>query len=137
MNSGPQVLLPAAGTAIQQGEQPATLLPNGSLTASFHVDVPLSPSGVSTHPFSVSLVDWFGGVPSNLSTSIKDAMSVSLTGIDLPNGQSLTADGNSVTFNSAAGPFWVEPAPEPATWAAWGMIVAYGALRHHRRRARR
>jgi hypothetical protein len=134
--TGGSYFLPPAGTALQDGEQPAQIQPNGSLTAGFHVDVPLSASGVSTSSFSVVLSDWFPGLPSNLSTSINDALSVSLTGIYLPDGTSLTADGYSVTFHSAAGPIRLEPVPEPATWAAWGVIAAYGAWTLRRRRAR-
>ena len=63
-------------------------------------------------------------------------MSLSLTGIYLPNGKSLTADGYSVTFNSVAGPIQLETVPEPATWAAWGVIATFGALIFRRRRAR-
>jgi MYXO-CTERM domain-containing protein len=136
LTGSPMMLLPPAGSVIQDGEQPAQVQPNGSLFASFHVDVPISSSGVSTRPFSVVLTDWLPGLTPNTATSIRDAMSVSLKGIYLPDGTSLTADGDSVTFDSAAGPIQLETAPEPATWAAWGLIGAYGALRLRRRRAR-
>ena len=86
------------------------------------------------------LSDWFPGLPSNMSTSINDAISVSLKGINLPNGTSLTADGYSVSFNSAAGPIQLgpvsQPVPEPTTWAVWGVMAACGALRLRRRRGR-
>lgn len=135
----PMVPLPAAGTAIESGEQAAQVQPNGTLAASFHMDVPLSPSGVSTSPFSVLLSDWISELSSNRTTSINDALSVSLKGIYLPDGTSLTADGYSVTFDSAAGPIRLLPetaTPEPATWAAWSVIATAGALMLRRHRAR-
>jgi hypothetical protein len=130
------VLLPPAGAAIQPGEQPAQTQSNGSLTAGFHLDVPLSASGVSTSPFAVGLTSAFPGITSNSATSISDAISVSLTGIYLPDGASLTAEGYSVSFNSEAGPIQLLPVPEPATWSCWGLIAGCGALMLRRLRAR-
>jgi hypothetical protein len=133
LTGAPLLLLPPAGQAIQNAEQPAQTQPNGSLTADFHLHVPLSASGVSTNTFSVMLAATFPGITSNTATSINDAMSVSLKGVYLPDGTPVSADGYNVSFNSVAGPFELEPVPEPAMWTVWGAITAVGALMLRRR----
>jgi hypothetical protein len=61
--TGAQVmLLPAAGSIIQNGAPPAQLQANGSLTASFHVDVPLSALGVGTNPFTIGIFSSIPGI---------------------------------------------------------------------------
>jgi hypothetical protein len=133
LTGSPVILLPPAGSIIQNGEPPAQTQSNGSLSASVHLDVPLSPSGVSSSTFAVGMSAWFPGMNNNMASSIHDAMSVSLTGIYLPDGTSLTADGYTVSFQSAAGPIAFETVPEPATWTVWGGLAAFGALTHRRR----
>src|SRR5579883_693766 len=130
LTGSPVMLLPQAGSVLQDGEAPAQTQPNGSLTASAHLDVPLASTGVSTRTFAVGLTSLFPGIQSNTASSINDAMSVSLTGIDLPDGTSLTADGYTVSFHSAAGPIAFETVPEPATWTVWGVLAACGAWMH-------
>jgi hypothetical protein len=134
ITGSPVMLLPAAGSVLQTGEQPAQVQANGSLTATFHLDVPLSSAGVSLTPFAVALSAQFPGLMPNMPASISDAMSVSLTGIDLPDGSSLAANGYNVSFNSVAGPIQFETVPEPATWACWAVITAFGALKLRSRR---
>lgn len=136
LTGSPMIPLPAAGSVMQFGEAPAKTQSNGSLTASFHLNVPLSSSGVSISPFALGLSAAFPGILNNSASSINDAMSVSLTGIYLPDGTSLTADGYGVTFHSVAGPIQFETVPEPATWTAWSVIAGFGALMLRHRRTR-
>jgi len=50
-----------------------------------------------------------------------DQVSLSLTGVTLPDGIPLTADDYSVSF--ASGMTLPEaPVPEPATFVAWGVL---------------
>jgi hypothetical protein len=133
MTGSPLMLLPAAGSIIKYAEPPAQMQADGTLTASFHLDVPLSSSGVSASPFAISMVEMLPGITNSAATSLHDKISVSLTGIDLPDGTPLLTAGYSVTFNSVPGPLAIETAPEPATWATWGVMAAVGALMLRRR----
>jgi hypothetical protein len=43
--------------------------------------------------------------------------------VTLPDGTPLEQKGYTVTFESGLPP---EPIPEPATWAAWSLLKAFG-----------
>ncbi len=131
----PIAILPAAGSALQNGEAPAQAQANGTVTAGFHVDVPLSTKGVSTSSFSVGVASWLQGMIGSPPYNQQDAIKLSLVGIDLANGTALPSN-YTVTFNSVAGPMQLVPTPEPATLAGWGVLTAFGALAARRMRLR-
>ena len=108
---------------------------NGSsatLKETFHIDLPLSKSGLSA-PFSlglqlspsVGLVNGEGisytGLTGNLA----------LTGVTLPDGTSLAALGDSVSFES--GLHLPGAVPEPASLLVWGLIAATAGMMAVRR----
>jgi hypothetical protein len=130
MLNGYPITLTAAGTALQPGETPVQAQPNGSLMGSFHVDLPLSSLGTSPL-FSLSLnsQNWgllsYPGGPVDLQTW----MSLSMTGIYLPDGTALAQDGYNITFDSGqTPPPSVIPAPEPTTLAAWCLMTAFAMV---------
>jgi hypothetical protein len=136
-SSTPMVMFGYPGSPMQAGETtPVQVQPDGTLTGTFHVDVPLPPSGVSTVPFSMLLQDWMSGLPRNAAVSVDDVASVALNGMYGPDGSSLTAEGYMVSFQTAPGLLQFTPTPEPATWAAWGVIATVGALMLRRHRTR-
>ena len=121
-----------AGTALQPGEAPVKLTSAGLLQGNFHIDLSLSPSGVS-QPFGLALAS---NLPVMLymgqSLTNSNFMSVSLAGITLPDGSSLDSQGYSVNFQSGL-PYDPNPVPEPATWVMWGLVAAGYGLRVQRR----
>jgi hypothetical protein len=128
--AGYQIMLPGAGNPIQPGEQPVQIQANGSLTGSFHLDIPLSALGTSQQ-FGLAI----GSDLAGLGTTQTDSETLSLTGVYLPNGTPISADGLNVSFESGLPPV-VEPVPEPGTMAVWALMAGGGALFIHRRKSR-
>jgi hypothetical protein len=133
--NGYRMTLTDAGVPLQSGEQPVRAQPDGSLTGTFHLDLPLSSSGTS-HLFSLGLSsDHWGLLYPGGPVTIQGFMSLSLAGIYLPDGTPIAQGGYNVTFDSGLTPP-PTPVPEPATWAAWCLMTAFGA-RVLRRRSHR
>jgi hypothetical protein len=98
-------------------------------TGTFNIALALHPNGVSD-PFSLS-VSSIGSPAANLNTfgalSYASSISLSLTGVTLPDGTPLTAAGYGGSFASGM----ALPVPEPATFVVWGLLaVAAVTLRH-------
>jgi hypothetical protein len=128
--NGYPIYLTGAGTPLQAGEQPVQTLPNGMLSGTFHLDLPLSSSGTSSL-FSISL----GSDLAALGQTLSDTKSLSLLGIDLPDGTPIPADYN-VSFDSGQPTPPPPPSvPEPAPLAVWGLLAGIGALIVHRRKS--
>jgi MYXO-CTERM domain-containing protein len=88
----------------------------------FHLDLPLSASGVSD-PFGLKLDTGVGGVmESNASVWLDESATLALTDVTLPDGTSLKSLGYSVAFESGM-PGFPSPVPEPAALACWGLAV--------------
>ncbi len=129
--NGYPIYLTGAGTPLQSGEQPVQTLPNGMLSGTFHLDLPLSSSGTSSL-FSISL----GSDLAALGQTLSDTKSLSLLGIYLPDGTPIPADYN-VTFDSGEpAPLPPPSVPEPTPLAVWGILTGIGALIVHRRKSR-
>jgi len=127
--NGSQIPLTSAGTPLQPGEQPVQTQSNGSLMGTFHLDLPLSASGVSQE-FSIGL----GSDLAGLGKTLSDYKSLSLIGIYLPDGTPISADGYSVSFDSGLPPPPPQT-PEPSTLAVWVLLVGSGAFIVHRRKS--
>jgi hypothetical protein len=64
------------------------------------------------------------------TSSYNSSISLSLTGVTLPDGTPLTAAGYGVSFASGMA-LPEQPVPEPATFVVWGLLaVAAFTLRH-------
>ena len=127
--------LTSAGTPLQPGEPAVQALSNGLLSGTFHLDLPLSATGTSQQ-FSLGLtsdLDLFKVLYSWPGT-LQLPMSLSLTGIYLPDGTPIAAAGDSVTFDSGLPPPIVAPVPEPTSVAAWCLLAAGAAMKLHRRK---
>jgi hypothetical protein len=108
--------------------------PAGGLKDSFHIDLPVSSSGLSA-PFNLSLAlnppvglnrdtpTIFDGLAGNLA----------LTSVTLPDGTILSSLGDSVSFESGLGV--PDAVPEPASLLAWGLGLA-GVVAWKTRRVR-
>ena len=129
--TGTNLSLVGAGTALQPGEAPVQLNAAGLLQGDFHLDLPLSSSGVS-QVFGLSLASDLPVMLSSLNVTNINNMSLALVGMELPDGTSLDAQGYSVSFQSGL-PYAPLPVPEPAAWAAWGLVAAVCGLRCRRR----
>ncbi len=126
--SGIPIYLPGAGTPLQAGEQPVQTLPNGMLSGTFHVDLPLSSSGTSSL-FSINL----GSDLAALGQTLSDSKSLSLLGIYLPDGTPIPADYN-VSFESGQPSPPLPPSiPEPTPLAVWGLLAGIGIIVHRRK----
>jgi hypothetical protein len=132
--NGGSMALTDAGVPLQAGMPAVTARPDGSLTGSFYLDLPLSSSGTSNQ-FNLGLV--YNPIELlNHMANLSEAMTLSLTGILLPNGMPLSSEGDNVTFDSGLPPPLV-PTPEPTTWMLWCAVAALGAVNRLRsRRAR-
>ncbi len=129
--NGYPIYLTGAGTPLQAGEQPVQTLPNGMLSGTFHLDLPLSSSGTSSL-FSISL----GSDLAALGQTLSDTKTLSLLGIYLPDGTPISADYN-VSFDSGQPtPLPPPSVPEPTPLAVWGLLTGIGALIVHRRKSR-
>jgi hypothetical protein len=123
VNGYSQVALANAGTPLQAGEPAVRVQADGSLTGSFHLDLPLSSSGTSPQ-FSVSLSSNLMNLLNNGSGTIQNSMSLSLTGILLADGTPIDSKGYSVTFESGLPS--PPSVPEPGTWAIWLVTAVSG-----------
>ena len=131
------VTLTEAGTPLQPGEPAVQAQPNGSLTGTFHLDLPLSAAGKS-QLFSLALssdLETFQ-IMTHWTGNINEAMSLSLVGIYLPDGTPASAAGYNVTLDSGEPPPPI-PVPEPATATLWCLLAASGAAILRRGRAHR
>jgi len=106
--------------------------PDGNQTGTLNITLALHPNGVSD-PFSLSVSSIGSSSPlvDALSTSsYSSSISLSLTGVTLPDGTPLTAAGYSASFASVMA-LPEQPVPEPATFVVWGLLaVAAFTLRH-------
>ncbi len=106
--------------------------PDGNQTGTLNITLALHPNGVSD-PFSLSVSSIGSSSPlvDALSTSSYSSLiSLSLTGVTLPDGTPLTAAGYSASFASGMA-LPEQPVPEPATFVVWGLLaVAAFTLRH-------
>jgi hypothetical protein len=118
------------------------LLPSSNLSpyeyvGTFHIDVPLSPSGTSA-PLQLALSSLPNtGLYSNGGFYSDQSAQLALTGVTLPDGTSLAAAGYGVSFASGL----LEqprPVPEPASLACWALsaLGACRLIRHRTTRAR-
>ncbi len=114
--NGRPLALTDAGTSLQPGMPAVVARPDGSLTGSFAVDLPLSSAGMSNQ-FSLGLLYNPIGLL-NYTTTMSEGMTLSLTGILLPNGMPISSEGYSVTFDSGL-PAPLVPTPEPTSWMLW------------------
>lgn len=127
MNNYP-MLLTDAGTPLQAGE-PAVQWQNGSLSGTFHIDLPLSAAGVSQQfSLGVSSDLDLGRLLYHYPGTLNNTISVALKGIYLPDGTPIAAAGDNVTFTSGLTPPPPVPAPEPATLAGWCLLLACGGM---------
>ncbi len=93
---------------------------SGTQTATFHIDLGLSQSGIS-EPFSLSLQSINAAqLVQDMGTYMTQDMTLSLTGVTTADGTPLQSLGYSVSFASGM----AYPVPEPATMAAWGLVSA-------------
>jgi hypothetical protein len=101
-------------------------------TGTFDIKLALHPNGVSD-PFSLSVsvsraTEW------STMYSVFDSgdkLSLSLTGVTLPDGTPLTAAGYGVSFASGL-TLPEQPVPEPATFVLWGLLAAGALTFRHR-----
>jgi len=128
--NGLPMTLANAGVPLQSGEPPVHAQPDGSLTGSFHLDLPLSLSGTS-QLFSLALESDLVGVMRFVPSTVRESMSLSLTGILLPDGTPISSEGYNVSFESGLPPP-VTPVPEPTAWAVWCILAAFGATIYRR-----
>jgi hypothetical protein len=92
-------------------------------SGTFDLKLALHPDGVSD-PFSLSLSSGQYVSPHSMGylgywTS---TMSLSLTGVTLPDGTPLTSDGYGTTFASGL-TLPEQPVPEPAAWFVWSLLA--------------
>jgi hypothetical protein len=95
-------------------------------TGTFNIALALHPNGVSD-PFSLS-VSSIGSPTAGLDQGTmplgySSAISLSLTGVTLPDGTPLSAGGYGASFASGM-PLPEQPVPEPQSIALWGLLVA-------------
>jgi hypothetical protein len=103
-----------------------------TVTDTFHIDLPVSKTGISD-PFSLSLqLTPFEGLISNTTTNYSGLTAgIALNSVTLPDGTPLSALGDSVAFESGlSAPV---AAPEPASFLAWGLVAAIAGLAASRR----
>ncbi len=130
--NGRSLTLTDAGVPLQAGMPAVVARSDGSLTGSFSVDLPLSSAGTSNQ-FNLGLVYNPIGLLNHTPTPMSEGMTLSLTGILLPNGMPISSEGYNVTFDSGL-PAPVVPAPEPTTWMLWCAVAAIGVLNRVRPR---
>ncbi len=101
---------------------------NYQQTGTFNIALALHPNGVSD-PFSLSVssIGYPAAASAISSMDYTSFISLSLTGVTLPDGTSLTAAGYSATFASG-----MQPVPEPATFVVWGLLAAAAVTVRHR-----
>jgi len=107
----------------------------GVIQDTFHIDLPLNKSGVSS-PFSLSLqLSPFMGLFSNSNVDYSGLTgNIALTGVTLTDGTPLSALGDSVSLES--GLILPTAAPEPASFLVWGLTaLAAGAIAVRRSRS--
>ncbi len=127
--NGRSMALTDAGVPLQAGMPAVVARPDGTLTGSFYLDLPLSSSGTSNQ-FNLGLV--YNPIDLlNDTANLSEAMTLSLTGILLPNGMPLSSEGDNVTFDSGLPPPLM-PTPEPTTWMLWCAVAALGAVKRMR-----
>jgi hypothetical protein len=133
--NGLPMTLTSAGTRLQSGMAPVVALPNGLLSGSFSMDLPLTTAGKSgllSLELSYNPLNLFDATASTISQS----MLLRLTGILLPDGQPILSEGYNVTFDSGLPSPPLPPAgtaPEPSTVAIWSALVVCGALMRRRK----
>lgn len=95
-------------------------------TGAFDITLALHPNGVSD-PFSLSVSSGQSVQPNwwTLSIYSESSISLSLTGVTLPDGTPLTAAGYGVSFASGL-TLPVQPVPEPGAFVVWGLLAAVG-----------
>jgi hypothetical protein len=125
--NGGSMTLTEAGASLQPGEPVVQAQPDGSLTGTFHLDLPLSATGKS-QLFSLALSSDLEmlQIMTHWTSNLKDTMSLSIAGIYLPDGTPISAAGYNVTLDSGEIPP-VVPTPEPATAIASCLLAAWGA----------
>jgi len=107
--------------------------PDGNQTGTLNITLALHPNGVSD-PFSLSVSSIGSSSPlvDALSTSsYSSSISLSLTGVTLPDGTPLSAAGYSASFASGMA-LPEQPVPEPATVVVWGLLAAAALTFRHR-----
>jgi hypothetical protein len=115
----------------------STVTTNGhwatKITDTFHIDLPLNQAGVS-NPLSLGLqLSPYIGLVSNSNLNSGLSANISLDSVTLPDGTSLSALGDSVSFESSLTPPMATP--EPASLLLWGLVAAAGGATVVRRRA--
>jgi hypothetical protein len=86
----------------------------------FHLDLPLSASGVSA-PFNLMLaLPLTTGVFPMYSILEAQSAVLALTDVTLPDGTALISKGYGVTFESGM----PSPVPEPTSLACWGLVAS-------------
>lgn len=101
-------------------------------TGTFDVKLALHPDGVSD-PFSLTVTSGQSVQPNWWTSSVNsvNSISLSLTGVTLPDGTPLSAVGYGVSF--ASGMILPEqPVPEPATYVVWGLLTLAAVTVRHR-----
>lgn len=111
---------PASATAIPTLD-PVTKLPGVIRSiGTFHLDLPLSASGVSD-PFHLTLESRLStGLAQSSAIKIYHNAVLALTDVTLPDGTSLISKGYGVTFESGM----PSPVPEPTSLACWGLVAS-------------
>ena len=114
--------------------QPYWLGSTGYLqTGTFNITLALHPNGVSD-PFSLSVSSVGSSSPlvdALYTSSYSSSISLSLTGVTLPDGTSLTAAGYGVSFASGMA-LPEQSVPEPATFVVWGLLATAALTFRHR-----
>jgi hypothetical protein len=90
--TGPSIYLGGAGTSLEPGEQPVQALPNGLLSGTFHMDLPLSKLGLSSQ-FSVRIESQLPALQEYISLAKGSEIGLALTGVTLPDGTPLEEKG--------------------------------------------
>ncbi len=109
--------------------------PDYHQTGTFNITLALHPNGVSD-PFSLSVSSIGSSWPlvsAMYTSSFSSSISLSLTGVTLPDGTPLTASGDTVSFASGM-TLPEQSVPEPATVVVWGLLAAAALRSRHRMR---
>lgn len=107
--------------------------PSYHQTGTFNIALALHPNGVSD-PFSLSVSSSFGSSLYNgyeYGWRSGSSISLSLTGVTLPDGTPLTAAGYGGAFASGMA-LPEQSVPEPATFVVWGLLAVAAVTGRHR-----